>query len=54
MMSLLWERLLGVHSRIDNVLQLPTRAIVTMLALGCCLSMVMLNRRIRAREVVRG
>jgi hypothetical protein len=54
MMSLLWERLLGVHSRIENALQLPTRAIVTMLALECCLSMVMLNTRIRAREVVRG
>jgi len=54
MMSFLWERLLGVPSRMDDALQLPTRAIVTTLALGCCLSIVMLNTRIRAREVVRG
>jgi heme A synthase len=38
----------------DNQAQLPTAAIVTMLALACLLSLVMLNARIRAREVVRG
>ena len=54
MMSSLWDRLLGVHSRMDNRTNLPTAAIVTMLALACCLSIVMLNARIRAREVVRG
>jgi len=54
MMSSLWDRLLGVHGRIDNMTQLPTTAILTMLALTCCLSIVMLSARIRAREVVRG
>jgi ABC-type transport system involved in multi-copper enzyme maturation permease subunit len=54
MMSFLWDRLLGVHSPINSELQLPMQAIVTMLALGSFLSIVMLNRRIRAREVVRG
>jgi ABC-type transport system involved in multi-copper enzyme maturation permease subunit len=54
MMSLLWDRLLGAHTRIDDLKQLPTPAIVTMLALACCVSIVMLNARIRAREVVRG
>jgi len=54
MMSSLWDRLLGVHGHLDSRTQLPTAAIVTMLALACCLSVVMLNARIRAREVVRG
>jgi hypothetical protein len=54
MMSSLWDRLLGVHGRMDHLTQLPTAAIVTMLALTCCLSLVMLHARIRAREVVRG
>jgi len=53
-MSSLWDRLLGVHGRMDNMTQLPTAAIVTMLALTCCLAVFMLNARIRAREVVRG
>ena len=54
MMSLLWQRLLGVQSRLDAATQLPTSAILTMLALACCLCALMLNTRIRAREVVRG
>jgi ABC-type transport system involved in multi-copper enzyme maturation permease subunit len=54
MMSLLWDRLLGAHTRVDDKWNLPTTAIVTMLALACCVSIVMLNARIRAREVVRG
>jgi ABC-type transport system involved in multi-copper enzyme maturation permease subunit len=55
MMSSLWERLLGVHGRLDNALQIPpTRDIALMLALACCLFVFMLNTRIRAREVVRG
>jgi len=54
MMSSLWDRLLGVQGHMDHLTQLPTAAIVTMLALTCCLSIVMLNARIRAREVVRG
>ena len=54
MMSSLWERLLGVHGRLDDALQIPSQAIVIMLALMCCLFVLMLNTRIRAREVVRG
>jgi ABC-type transport system involved in multi-copper enzyme maturation permease subunit len=54
MTSSLWERLLGVHGRVGEAAQLPTQAIVTMLALACCLFVLMLNKRIRAREVVRG
>jgi len=54
MMTSLWDRMLGVQSRMDDMAQLPTAAIVTMLALACCLSILMLNARIRAREVVRG
>jgi ABC-type transport system involved in multi-copper enzyme maturation permease subunit len=54
MMSFLWQRLLGVHSRLDGLIQIPTEAIVTMLVLACCLFAIMLNTRIRAREVVRG
>lgn len=54
MMSFLWQRLLGVHSRMDASIQLPTTAILIILALACCLFAGMLNARIRAREVVRG
>jgi ABC-type transport system involved in multi-copper enzyme maturation permease subunit len=55
MMTVLWQRLLGAQDPISNATpQLPTGAIVTMLALACCLCVVMLNARIRAREVVRG
>jgi len=54
MMASIWERLLGVPSRMNGSMQLPTQAIVTTLVLACCLFAVMLNTRIRAREVVRG
>ena len=50
----LWERLLGVKLRVNGAAQLPVASIVTMLALTCCLGVFMLNKRIRAREVVRG
>ena len=54
MMSCLWERLLGIRGRLDTSIQLPTTAICIALALACCLFAMMLNKRIRAREVVRG
>ena len=54
MMTLLWQRLLGVHGPLEASMQLPTRAILAMLGLACCLFMLMLNKRVRAREVVRG
>lgn len=54
MMSSLWERLIGFHGRFDATMQLPTQAIIAMILLTCCLFVVMLNMRIRAREVVRG
>ena len=54
MMSFLWQRLLGVHGPMDASMQLPTPAILVMLALSCCVFTLMLNARIRAREVVRG
>jgi ABC-type transport system involved in multi-copper enzyme maturation permease subunit len=54
MMTQLWQRLLGVpeFNRIGN--SLPSAAIATMLVLICFVCVVMLNVRIRAREVVRG
>lgn len=54
MMSVLWQRLLGVTSVIEPAISLPTEAIATMLALICFLCVVMLNARIRAREVIQG
>ena len=52
--SSLWQRLLGVHHRVDDLKQVPLGAAVAMLALACFLFVFMLNTRIRAREVVRG
>jgi len=54
MMSNLWQRLLGVSESIDERLSLPTLAIAVMLSLACLVCVGMLNKRIRAREVVRG
>jgi len=54
MMSNLWQRLLGAPSPINENLSMPTGAIAIMLALACCVCLGMLNKRIRAREVVRG
>jgi len=54
MMSDLWLRLLGTPYSISEKLSVPTPAIAAMLALACVLCLLMLNRRIRAREVVRG
>jgi ABC-type transport system involved in multi-copper enzyme maturation permease subunit len=54
MMSNLWQRLLGVPGPINERLSLPTLAIAAMLSLACLVCVGMLNKRIRAREVVRG
>jgi hypothetical protein len=54
MMSNLWQRLLGVPAPINDKLSVPTLAIALMLSLGCFVCVAMLNKRIRAREVVRG
>jgi len=54
MMSELWQRLLGAPEFMHFREDLPSSAIVTMLILACCVCSVMLNARIRAREVVRG
>ena len=55
MMTVLWQRLLGVPEAFTQVGEsLPTSAITLMLALACLVCIAMLNARIRAREVVRG
>jgi len=54
MMSLLWGRLLGAPEIFRSRNSIPTTAIVVTLAVACSLCAAMLNRRIRAREVVRG
>ncbi len=54
MMTVLWQRLLGVaeFNRIGK--DLPNEGIAAMLLLICLVCVAMLNARIRAREVVRG
>lgn len=54
MMSSLWQRLLGAPDPVNMRTSLPTEAIAAMLALACFICIAMLNKRIRAREVVRG
>jgi ABC-type transport system involved in multi-copper enzyme maturation permease subunit len=54
MMSNLWQRLVGVPASIDDRFSVPTLAIAAMLSLACLVCLAMLNKRIRAREVVRG
>jgi ABC-type transport system involved in multi-copper enzyme maturation permease subunit len=54
MMANLWQRLLGAPAPINEMLSVPTQAIAVMLMLACLACVGMLNRRIRAREVVRG
>ena len=54
MMANLWQRLLGAPAPINEMLSVPTQAIAVMLMLACLACDRMLNRRIRAREVVRG
>jgi ABC-type transport system involved in multi-copper enzyme maturation permease subunit len=54
MMTSLWQRLVGAPEPIRAFYSLPSGAIVAMLVLACLVFVVMLNARIRAREVVRG
>ena len=54
LMSNLWQRLLGIPESIDERLSMPTLAIAVMLSLAVLVCVGMLNKRIRAREVVRG
>jgi ABC-type transport system involved in multi-copper enzyme maturation permease subunit len=54
MMSNLWQRLLGAPVSISERFSVPTPAIAVMLSLACLVCFGMLNKRIRAREVVRG
>jgi ABC-type transport system involved in multi-copper enzyme maturation permease subunit len=54
MISTLWQRLLGAPAPMNPRWTLPTEAIVAMLILACIVCIGMLNKRIRAREVVRG
>ena len=54
MISVLWQRLLGVPDPFRSRAYLPTAAITAMFALACLLCVAMLFARIRAREVVRG
>jgi ABC-type transport system involved in multi-copper enzyme maturation permease subunit len=53
-MTEIWQKLLGVETFSHPERLLPTSAILVALCAVCLLSMVMLNARIRAREVVRG
>ena len=54
MMSNLWQRLLGAPASFDERFSVPTPAVAAMLSLACLVCIGMLNKRIRAREVVRG
>ena len=54
MMSQLCQRLMGVPESIRVGIRLPNAAIAAILVLICFVCVVMLNARIRAREVVRG
>jgi ABC-type transport system involved in multi-copper enzyme maturation permease subunit len=54
MMTQLWQRILGAPETMRADLYLPTMPIVAVLLLVCAACVLMLNARIRAREVVRG
>jgi len=54
MMTNLWQRLLGAPDEFNPRFSLPTAAIAIMLVLASLVCVGMLNKRIRAREVVRG
>ncbi len=54
MMTSLWQRLLGAPNPMRPGSTLPTSAIVLVLVLAAFICFAMLNKRIRAREVVRG
>jgi len=54
MMSNVWQRLLGAPAPMNERLSVPTLGIAVMLSLAALVCVGMLNKRIRAREVVRG
>jgi len=54
MMTQLWQRFLGEPEVMRADLHLPTVAILIVLTLACAICVMMLNARIRGREVVRG
>jgi ABC-type transport system involved in multi-copper enzyme maturation permease subunit len=54
MMSQLWQQLLGAPQTGRTEWRLPGASIVTVLLLMCGICVLMLNARVRAREVVRG
>lgn len=54
MMTQLWQRLLGGREIMEGRLHLPTAAILLVLSISCGICILMLNARIRGREVVRG
>lgn len=54
MMTELWQRLLGAPNSMRPGSELPNTSIAVMLLLACLVSVMMLNARVRAREVVRG
>jgi hypothetical protein len=54
MMTQSWQRLLGAPETMPDRFHLPTAAIAMVLAVVSMVCVVMLNVRIRAREVVRG
>jgi ABC-type transport system involved in multi-copper enzyme maturation permease subunit len=54
MLPALWHRLIGAPESTGAGSSLPTGTIAAMLILACLICAAMLNRRIRAREVVRG
>lgn len=52
--ALLWRRLLGVPDGTSPQFSIPSSAIAVSLVVVCIICLGMLNKRIRAREVVRG
>ena len=54
MMTQVWQRLLGAPAVMRPGNELPSVSIAVMLLLACLVSVMMLNARVRAREVVRG
>lgn len=54
MMTELWQRMLGAPFVLRSEMELPTSAIALMLLATMAVCLVLLNARIRGREVVRG
>jgi hypothetical protein len=53
-MTQIWQRLLVGPEVMSDEMQLPSTAILIVLCLACGVCVLMLNTRIRGREVVRG